>query len=189
MTSIQRIEKILVGLLMLACCALMVYEPDVGFYVVALILALMMLIYALRCFIFYFSMARHMVGGKSLLFRGIIVLDLAVFTISMVDDPKMYIILYLLGIHAFAGVTGVLRALEARRYGAPSWRWSMALGIGNSRSRCWPWWRVSSSPTPKIWCISTPDACSIPPAYRSPPPSERRRSSIFSRSFFSESAD
>ena len=146
MTSIQRIEKILVGLLMLACCALMVYEPDVGFYVVALILALMMLIYALRCFIFYFSMARHMVGGKSLLFRGIIVLDLAVFTISMVASAI-------------------------------------------SRSRCWPWWRVSSSPTPKIWCISTPDACSIPPACRSPPPSERRRSSIFSRSLFSESAN
>jgi uncharacterized membrane protein HdeD (DUF308 family) len=72
-----------------------------------------------------------MVGGKSLLFRGIIMLDLAVFTISMVDDPRMYIIFYLLGIHAFSGVTGVLRALEARRYGAPSWRWTMVLGIGN----------------------------------------------------------
>ena len=131
MTNIQRIEKILAGLFMLACCVLMVYKPDVGFYVVALILSLMLLIYALRCILYYFTMGRHMVGGKSILFRGIIVLDLAVFTISMVDDPKMYIILYLLGIHAFAGLTDVLRALEARRYGAPAWRWTMVLGIGN----------------------------------------------------------
>ena len=131
MTSIQRIEKILIGLLMLACCAVMVYKPDVGFYVVAMILSLSLLVYALRCIIFYLTMARHMVGGKSILFRGIIVLDLAVFTISMVDDPTLYIILYLLGIHAFAGLTDVLRALEARRFGAPSWRWSMLYGIGN----------------------------------------------------------
>lgn len=131
MTNVQRFKKVLTGLLMLACCFVLVKEPELGFYVVALILSVSLLIYAVRCLLFYFTMARHMVGGKSLLFRGIIVLDLAVFTGSMVDDPKLYIIIYLLGIHAFAGLMGVLRALEARRYRAPAWRRSMAGGVVN----------------------------------------------------------
>lgn len=131
MTNVQRIKKLLAGLLMLACSIVLVAEPEMGFYVVAVILSVSLLIYAVRCIIYYFAMARHMVGGKSILFRGIIVLDLAVFTISMVDDPKYFIIIYLLGIHAFAGLVSLLRALEAKRYQAPSWRLSAAAGIAN----------------------------------------------------------
>ena len=131
MTSMQRVKRVLAGLLMLVCCVMLVADPEMGFYFVALILSLSMLLYAVRSLLFYFTMARHMVGGKSILFRGIIVLDLAVFTLSMVDDPKLYIILYLLGIHAFAGLISILRALEARRFQAPAWRRSIVNGIGN----------------------------------------------------------
>ena len=116
MTSVQRVKKVLAGILMLVCCFALVTDPETGFYFVALILSVSLFLYAARSLIYYFTMARHMVGGKSILFRGIIVLDLAVFTFSMVDDPKLYIILYLLGIHAFAGLMGILRALEARRF-------------------------------------------------------------------------
>ena len=105
MTKMQRFKKILVGLLMLVCC--------------------------IRCLILYFTMARHMVGGASILYKGIIVLDLAIFTLCMVDDPHMYIMLYLLGMHAFAGVMDILLAMEARRFGAPAWKQSLGSGIVN----------------------------------------------------------
>ena len=131
MTKVQRVEKVLAGLFMLLCCFVMIADPEDGFYLVALILSVSLFLYAVRCILFYFAMSRHMVGGKSMLFQGIIVLDLAVFTVSMVDDPKYFIILYLLGIHAFAGLVGILRALEARRYQAPAWRRSMIDGVFN----------------------------------------------------------
>lgn len=131
MTKVQRIKKVLTGLLMIACCAVLIKFPELGFYVVALILTVSLLLYAGRCLIFYFTMGRHMVGGKTQLFRGIIVLDLAVFTFSMVDDPKLFIIVYLLGIHAFSGLVGILRALEARSYQDPAWRRSLVNGIVN----------------------------------------------------------
>ena len=94
MTKVQRVEKVLAGLFMLLCCFVMIADPEDGFYLVALILSVSLFLYAVRCIIFYFAMSRYMVGGKSMLFQGIIVLDLAVFTISMVDDPKYFIILY-----------------------------------------------------------------------------------------------
>ena len=131
MTKMQRFKKILVGLLMLVCCAVLIAEPDLGLYIVALILCVSMLVYGIRCLILYFTMARHMVGGASILYKGIIVLDLAIFTLCMVDDPHMYIMLYLLGMHAFAGVMDILLAMEARRFGAPAWKQSLGSGIVN----------------------------------------------------------
>ena len=93
MTKVQRVEKVLAGLFMLLCCFVLIKDPEDGFYLVALILSVSLFLYAVRCILFYFAMSRHMVGGKSMLFQGIIVLDLAVFTVSMVDDPKYFIIL------------------------------------------------------------------------------------------------
>jgi len=131
MTKIQRIRNVAAALLMLLCCFVLISDPENGFYFVALILMVSMLVYAVRCLLFYFTMARHMVGGRSMLYKGIIVLDLSIFTLSMVDDPQFFIVLYLLVIHAFAGVLDILRALEARRYQAPAWRRSLVSGVGN----------------------------------------------------------
>ena len=130
MTKIQRVEKIVGGLLMLACSLLLLLYPETGLYIVALILCASLLVSGIRNLIFYFTMARHMVGGKSMLYRGIIVLDLGIFTLSMVDDVNLYIMLYLLIIHAFSGVMDIMRALEARRYGG-SWRRSLLNGVVN----------------------------------------------------------
>ena len=58
-------------------------------------------------------------------------LDLGVFILTTVDDPKLFIVVYLLGVHAFSGVMGVMRALEARRYASPSWKWSLIGGLAN----------------------------------------------------------
>ena len=131
MTKMQRVKQVLSALLMMGCCFILIKEPELGYAIVALILSVSLLLYAIRCLIYYFTMARHMVGGRSVLYTGIILLDLAVFTISMVDNPQLYIIVYLLVIHAFAGVLDILRALEARRYEAPAWRRSMVNGVGN----------------------------------------------------------
>lgn len=131
MTKMQRIKKVLLAALMLLCCVVLLKLPDEGVFIVALILSSSLLVYGVRSLLYYFTMARHMVGGKSILFRGIIVTDFAVFCLSMVDDPNIFIILYLLGVHGYAGAMDVLRAMEARRFHAPAWRRSMAFGLGN----------------------------------------------------------
>ena len=131
MTKMQRVKQVLSALLMMGCCFILIREPELGYAIVALILSVSLLLYAIRCLIYYFTMARHMVGGASILYKGIIVLDLAIFTLCMVDDPHMYIMLYLLGMHAFAGVMDILLAMEARRFGAPAWKQSLGSGIVN----------------------------------------------------------
>ena len=48
----------------------------------------------------------------------------------MAYNHTVYVILYLLAIHAFAGVVDVMRAMEARRFDGP-WRMDMATGVVN----------------------------------------------------------
>ena len=130
MSLMQRVRSIVAALLMIAAAVAMLIYPDNGLAFIALILSVSLTLYGLRALVYYFSMARHMVGGKRILYRGVIIFDLGIFTLTMVFNHKIYIILYLLAIHAFAGVVDVMRAMEARRFDGP-WRMDMATGVVN----------------------------------------------------------
>jgi len=131
MTKLQRIENIALGIFAILLSVVMIRLPNEGFYIAALILCLTLLTMGVRSLLYYFTMARHMVGGKAVLFRGVIVLDLAFFTLTLNDIPRIYLILYLLSYHAFFGVVDVLRALEARQFEAPGWKLNMGYGLVN----------------------------------------------------------
>ncbi len=131
MTNSQRIGSILGGLFSLLLCLIIVLMPEDGLSIVALILCASLMLYGIRELAYYFTMARHMVGGKSVLYIGLIALDAGMFATTLKNMPKLYIALYLLAIHAFSGAIDVLRAMEAKRLGASSWRFSMATGLVN----------------------------------------------------------
>ncbi len=131
MSKLQRIENIAAGVFLILISALMIRLPDEGFYIAALILCLTLLTNGVRAMVYYFTMARHMVGGRSVLIKGIIMLDLSAFTMAMSDIPRIYLVLYLLAYHAFVGAIDVLRALEAKRFEAPAWKISMGYGLVN----------------------------------------------------------
>lgn len=130
MTIFQRIRNIIVGLIMIVVALIFILDPSDDAYVfVIAVLTLGLLIRGLKDIIFYFTMARHMVGGKMILFQGVIVLDFALLTGSLSDVPKIYILLYLVVIHAFSGVVEILRAMEARRTVSGPWKMKFTHGI------------------------------------------------------------
>ena len=131
MTTFQRVEHILSGIIMLVCCGLMVYSPKEGYLTVTLFLSIALILIGLKYTFFYFTMARHMVGGKAMLFLGIIALDFGIFTASLSDFPRFYVLIYLLTIHLFSGIINILRSLEAKRLGATSWRLNFVHGVVN----------------------------------------------------------
>lgn len=131
MTKLQRVNNVLVGLLTVVLAFLMLIDPNGGLKVIGLIISLYLLFSGIRNIRFYFSMARHMVGGKNSLYVGIILIDIDLFMIAMNSVSTVYIILYLLGIHAFSGAVDMMLALDARRMASPSWRLKLVTGIGN----------------------------------------------------------
>lgn len=76
-------------------------------------------------------MARHMVGGKSILYQGVILFDLGMVTLSLTDVPKFYVLVYLAVLHGFSGVVDILRANESKKLGGRHWRLKFTQGIIN----------------------------------------------------------
>lgn len=100
---------------------IVVIFTDIGYLLALTTMGFSLLVYAIKTLIFYGRMARHMVGGKSMLYTGVIALDLAVFTLSMSSMPPAYLVLYLVAVYAFTGVINILRGIEAKKFGSNAW--------------------------------------------------------------------
>ena len=131
MTLAKRIGKLLRALGSCLIAWIMIRLGEDGFLLVSTLLSLGLIVFGARNLIYYFSMARHMVNGRSILYLGVIALDFGIFTLSIANGRGAFVALYLLGVYAFSGVIDILRAREARQFEAPSWRLRLAEGIAN----------------------------------------------------------
>ena len=131
MNGLHRIGKVTLGVLTVLCGLLMALDPGHGLHIALLILGITLLLAGIRYLRFYRSMARHMIGGRSILILGVILLDFGIFTLSLHSVQIEFLTVYLLAAYAFSGVVDILGALEARGYEAKSWRMKMSTGIVN----------------------------------------------------------
>jgi uncharacterized membrane protein HdeD (DUF308 family) len=127
----QRIRSFFLGLGMLLGALCFLLLPDIGYHVAAYIIIFSLLSTGVRMLFFYHTMARHMVGGKAMLFLGILILDFGVFALSMVNNPMIFIVVYLLFFHSFSGLVHILRSREAKTFSAGSWITNLLAGIVN----------------------------------------------------------
>ena len=131
MTSFQRIKKFLSGLGMFLGSIVLILWPDDGYYIIAFFLSLSLLSLGINKLVYYFTMARFMVGGKSILYTALVLTDLGIFTMTATTIPKIYLICHLLISHGFSGLVDMLKAVEDKRVQASSWRMSFLYGLGN----------------------------------------------------------
>lgn len=132
MGKIQRARHIITGILFLVSSVILLNGGEKGFGMVLLLLTLSLIIYGLRLLGYYFNMAKHMVGGKEILYRGLLIFDFGLITLSLSGVPNFYLMLYILGVHLFSGVIDILRALEAKRIHGSSWKINFVHGIINT---------------------------------------------------------
>ncbi len=121
MSRFQRIRSFIIGVLLLLYSLLLLLLPKDSYGTITLIIALILLFYGARQLIFYLRMARHMVGGKIILYEAIIILDLGLFTYSLYDDQSLTILVFLLIIYSFTGFVDILRAFEEKKNGSRRW--------------------------------------------------------------------
>ena len=129
MSKAQRVKSFITGVIVLLAIVLIVALPEEGFWIIAAVLGAGLIVRGVRTLIYYFTMARYMVGGKSSLCVGILLLDLGVFTLSLLDVARTYVVLYLLAVNVFAGAVDVLRAVDAKRLGTRVWKWKLFHGV------------------------------------------------------------
>lgn len=131
MTKWQRVKAILRGVVTLLLAPLLLTDPESGCALIVMLLGLSAAVKGIQMLFYFASMARHMVGGKVILYQGFILLDFGLFTISIADIPSRFIMLYLLLGYLFYGLIGVLRAMEIRKRGIGSWRFKLLVSAGD----------------------------------------------------------
>lgn len=122
MSRIRKIYNVVTGIVMLLLSLLLILDGENSIELIAGILVLSLLVRGIRLILYYFLSARHMIGGLWVLIAAIFLLELSMFTSTMDDYPRLYVILYLLCYHAFSGFVNLMRGLEARRYQSPEWK-------------------------------------------------------------------
>ena len=116
---------------MLFAVLVLLLADDEGASWIVLILAYSLILRGLRSLVYYFSMARFMVGGLAALFIGVFLIDFGILSISLADEANVYILLYLAGWNAFSGLISLLRAAEVIRYRGRSWKMNVLYGVVN----------------------------------------------------------
>ena len=131
MTWFQKIKNIIFALLMIISAIIIVCCPAyISYQIVIFILGCSLLINGLGNILYYISMARFMVGGRNLLYRGVIMVDIGIVSLSISDVPRIYIILYMSGCYFFSAVIRIYQSLEERKLGA-SWKLNYSYGVIN----------------------------------------------------------
>ena len=127
----QRIRSFMAGIGMLLAVLILLLAKNNGVSLIVLILAFSLILRGVRSLIYYLSMARFMVGGLTSFFAGVFLIDFGIVSISLADEARIYIFLYLAGWNAFSGLISLLRAWEAFRNKGRSWIMNALYGIVN----------------------------------------------------------
>ena len=115
MTNWQKFSNVLAAFLMILFGLLILFIGEEAYLFVILAFAFLLFIYSIRMLVYYFQMARYMVGGKEILYRGILFLDLSMFIITLSTIPSTYVMLYMVGMLAFSGAVDIMNAMDLRR--------------------------------------------------------------------------
>lgn len=129
MGSAKRVSYFFVGLIMMLCGLILFMELEDGYQDVLLILEVMLLLHGIRKLVFYFTMARHMVGGINIFYQGILTFDAGLFALNLHDVPRIYAMLYLIAYMLVTGVIDAVRTNEIRKQGSRQWKYQMLTGM------------------------------------------------------------
>jgi uncharacterized membrane protein HdeD (DUF308 family) len=131
MSRFRKISTIISGLLMIGAAILILSRPRDAYVYILLIMSVLLSVRGIADLIYYFTMARFMVGGRFALIKGVILLDFGILTGTLTSAHRFYVLIYLVIINAFSGLVELLRALEARRYKDRNWRFKMLHAVVN----------------------------------------------------------
>ncbi len=131
MTKGRRLINALIGVVIIISGILMMFYPEDSYSIIATILGVSLTFFGLKTIFYYFTMARYMVGGKLVLYKGVIIFDMGFFLTTITDISRIYVMGYLFIIHIFAGAVDILKSGEDFKFGASTWRLTILRGLGN----------------------------------------------------------
>lgn len=135
MNKLQKIMTILKSLLMIVVGLITMLVPERSYVIVAIIIGVVITLAGIKNIIYYFTSAKHMVGGGKIIINGIILLDFGLLSFFILMRSYIIAMLYLIGILMVLGAIDIVRSLENKKNGNSLWilrfvKGLLCLGIG-----------------------------------------------------------
>ncbi|MCF0145508.1 MAG: DUF308 domain-containing protein [Eubacterium sp.] len=118
----KRIISLLTGIVMILGAVMMFIEPELTYLVIILVVDIILLYKGIQSVVYYFRMAKYMVDGLSIFFKGILMLDLGIFVFFLGAMPPVFVMLYLVVMLAVSGALFMAKGLESKGVGAKNWK-------------------------------------------------------------------
>lgn len=129
MSKFNRMKNIAAGIGIIILSVLMFAFPSTGYYMATIIFGVVLLIDGIKQLIYFLSMGIHMIGGKIILYRALITMDLSFFLLSISSIGQRYLMVYFIIYYFFVGMITIFRAFEARKIKAELWKWKLTNGL------------------------------------------------------------
>ena len=130
MTNMNRIKNFLQGIGLILFGLILLLDPRGGLSVVIGLLGLGLTLRGISTLFYYRNMAKHMVGGRLVLYRGLFFLDAGIFSSTLANAPSVYLIVYIAAMNLFTALVAFLRARESKKLGSRLWILRTLYGTG-----------------------------------------------------------
>lgn len=131
MSKTRRIISMLIGIFMIVAAVYLMMDPGSGYAVIIFVLGIGLAIKGGQVLWNFFTLSLNSVGSTKLLYNGLLILDLGIFTSCLINVPVIYLMIYLAGIYLFKGVIDILSANDARKLESPHFKVKLAQGLLN----------------------------------------------------------
>ena len=125
----QKLFNLIIGSLLILAAVIIIADPVVGVDILAGFLSITLVAAGIREIVFFFQMGRFMVGGKTVFYTGIIMMDAGILAGAVLLMSKFYVLLYLVGFFAFYGVVTLLRAREEMHFEGSGWKYRILYAV------------------------------------------------------------
>ena len=129
MSKMKRVSQVLWGLLMILLSFILFLFPEAGMTFIILVIAVSLTLYGMHMLTYYSRLARHMIGGKYILYLGMVVFDFGLMTFTMTGTRTLPVFIYLFALFVFSGVLDVMKAFEEKKNKAPFWFFRLLFGL------------------------------------------------------------
>ncbi len=131
MTKTRKIINVLWGVLMILVAIILMFIPEEAYPLVIIVLGIGLAIRGITRLINYFVLSSRSVGSTRLLYDGILILDLGIFTSALIDVPVFYLMIYFAGLYFFYGVIDILSAMDSKKLESPHFKYKLLQGLMN----------------------------------------------------------
>jgi len=118
----KRIGNVVLALIMIIGAVIILLVPEIGYPVAMGYISIYLIVKGIVLFVYYFSMARHMVGGRNELFKGLIYLDCGLYLFFSVAVPQQFVLSFILIVIGIDAVIHLIRAVQLKKAGASLWK-------------------------------------------------------------------